>query len=157
MATQARGLLIDTSALVAHFRGEVDLRDIVRRYGGVYVSAVTVYELEYGARRAGRTSDLAAFEEAFQLEVIPLGRVEAERAAALNAELAEQGRRIGDRDALIAATALSHHLDLVTRNVQEFRRVPNLPVVVPQTGATGGQEAVEGRRGQAQGRRGRRR
>lgn len=133
MEPKARGLLIDTSALVAHFRGQARLDGVVGRYTVVYISAVTVYELEYGALRAGRASDLADFEAGFALEVIPLGKGEAVRAAELNAGLAAQGRRIGDRDALIAATALCHGLDLLTLNVAEFSRVLGLKVIAPDT------------------------
>lgn len=129
MEASSRGLLIDTSALVAHFRGQARIEGVVGRYPAVYVSAVTVYDLEYGALRSGRASDLQAFETRFHLEVIPLGRVEAARAAAINAGLAALGRRIGDRDALIAGTALAHGLDVLTLNVAEFRRVPDLRVV----------------------------
>jgi len=131
MGPESRGLLIDTSALVAHFRGQARIDGIVGRYPAVYVSAVTVYELEYGALRVGRASDLADLEAGFAMEVVPLGREEALRAAELNAALASQGRRIGDRDALIAGTALCHGLDLLTLNVGEFGRVLGLRVVAP--------------------------
>ncbi len=127
MEPQARGLLVDTSALIAHLRGQVRIDGVVGRYPAAYVSAVTFYELEYGARRAGRASDLAAFG----FEVIPLGLAEAVRAAELNAGLAARGLRIGDRDALIAGTALCHGLDVLTLNVAEFERVPGLKVVIP--------------------------
>jgi len=127
----SRGLLIDTSALVAHFRGRAGIDRVVSQYVSAFVSAVTVYELEYGARRSGRASDLRAFEDAFGTDVIPVGRDEAARAAEVNAALAGQGKRIGDRDALIAATALVHHLDLLTLNTEEFRRVPGLRVLEP--------------------------
>lgn len=42
MGSQARGLLFDTSALVAHFQGQVRIGEIVGRYQSVYVSAVTM-------------------------------------------------------------------------------------------------------------------
>ncbi len=124
-----RRALIDTSALVLHFRGRVDLRPLLDRYDTLFVSAVTVYEMEYGARRAGRFTDWEAFHWEFLLEVLPLGEAEARRAAALQAELARQNARIGERDALIAGTALVHRLPLITANIKEFRRVPGLVVV----------------------------
>lgn len=40
--------------------------------------------------------------------------------------LHRRGLLIPDLDLLIAATALSHHLTLVTRNARHFRRIPNL-------------------------------
>jgi tRNA(fMet)-specific endonuclease VapC len=42
------------------------------------------------------------------------------------ADLERQGRRIGDLDSLIAAHALAEERILVTNNLREFSRVPNL-------------------------------
>ncbi|BBM70831.1 type II toxin-antitoxin system VapC family toxin [Rhodothermus marinus] len=123
--------LSDTSALIAHFRRRLHLGNTLSNYRHLYVSAITVYELEYGARRIGRLSDWEVFLELFPLRVLSLGLEEARRAAALQAAPAAQNRHIGERDVLIAATALVHGLDLVTLNADEFQRVPELRVVVP--------------------------
>lgn len=40
--------------------------------------------------------------------------------------LEAEGAPIGPHDLLIAATALRHHAELVTRNIREFARVPGL-------------------------------
>lgn len=42
--------------------------------------------------------------------------------------LQENGRLIGANDLWIAATALAHHMPVVTRNTGHFRRVPGLDV-----------------------------
>ena len=131
MAQEARGLLIDTSALIAHLRGRLALQKWLQEYDSAYVSAVTLYELEYGAIRAGRTSDFAQLQQAFQPTVLAVGRAEAERAAQMNGNLARKNRQIGPRDALIAGTALEQGLELLTLNVKEFRRVPGLQVISP--------------------------
>ena len=36
-----------------------------------------------------------------------------------------KGDLIGDRDMMIAATAIAHNATLVTNNVKDFRRIPN--------------------------------
>jgi len=36
--------------------------------------------------------------------------------------------QIGDMDLLIGATALSHNLTLVTRNLKDFENIPNLSI-----------------------------
>ena len=46
----------------------------------------------------------------------------------LGADLEREGRPIGPNDLLIAATALTHSLTLVTHNTSEFSRVPGLKV-----------------------------
>ncbi|MCX8104012.1 MAG: type II toxin-antitoxin system VapC family toxin [Candidatus Bipolaricaulota bacterium] len=131
MAQTARGVLIDTSALIAHLRGRLSLQELLRDYESIYVSAITLYELEYGAIRAGRASDFAQLARVLQPAVLAVGRLEAERAAHLNGKLARKNRQIGPRDALIAGTALQWGLDLLTLNASEFQRVPNLNVIVP--------------------------
>jgi hypothetical protein len=42
--------------------------------------------------------------------------------------LYQEGQLISDADILIAATALKHHLVLVTENVNHFRRIPGLSI-----------------------------
>jgi predicted nucleic acid-binding protein len=44
-------------------------------------------------------------------------------------ELRGRGDLIGSHDLWIAATAIVHGLPLVTGNLDEFRRVPNLEVI----------------------------
>ena len=47
----------------------------------------------------------------------------------ISRRLRQLGRRIGDNDLWIACTALHSELELVTRDAEHFRRVPNLHVV----------------------------
>lgn len=126
MAQAGRRALIDTSVLIAHFRGRLFLHSLARSYDDLYVSAITLYELEYGASRAGRASDFARFELDFHPTVLAVGRAEAGLAAHLNGALARSNQHIGPRDALIAGTALRHNLELLTLNTAEFSRVPGL-------------------------------
>ena len=42
--------------------------------------------------------------------------------------LYQAGQLISDADILIAATALKHHLVMVTENVNHFRRIPGLAI-----------------------------
>ncbi len=129
MAQATRGILIDTSVLIAHLRGRLALQQLLRGYEEVYVSAITLYELEYGAIKAGRASDFAQLQQAFRPTLLAVGRAEAEQAAQVNGALARKNQQIGPRDALIAGTALQWDLELLTLNVDEFQRVPGLSVV----------------------------
>ena len=129
MAEENRGVLIDTSILIAHLRGRLSLQELVQDYDRVYISVVTLYELEYGAARAGRISDFHRFQPLIQPIVLPLTYADAERSARMNGALARKNQQIGPNDALIAGTALQHGLALLTLNVREFSRVSNLNVV----------------------------
>ena len=123
-----RGVLIDASVLIDHFRKPKSTFTTLRRawetFTSCFVSAVTVYEVELGARLASRESDLEEVLPRFK--VIPLAREEAERASEVNAALIKQNLRLSHRDALIAGTALAHDLPLLTENEEHFRRVPGL-------------------------------
>lgn len=98
------------------------------------VSAVTWYELEYGA---ARRPDLATLRRRLDLlreafpEIEDFGEEAAFHAAAVRAAL--EGLRpnaqpIGPHDVLIAGHAISLGATLVTGNVSEFQRVPGLRV-----------------------------
>jgi tRNA(fMet)-specific endonuclease VapC len=58
--------------------------------------------------------------------ILPFGTTEAEQASQIRAVLKTQGQPIGAYDVLIAATALQHHLLMITANLREFDRVPGL-------------------------------
>lgn len=105
----------------------------VRRYRPreLQVSSVTVYELEYGARRLpdraaefGRV--IAAFLE--NVRILPFDEPAAVQAAIVRAALAARGTPIGAHDTMIAGQALAGAATLVTGNVREFGRVPGLRV-----------------------------
>ncbi len=90
-----------------------------------FISVVTLMELEIGVLRVERrdTAQGALLRTwldrrvvpAFSGRVLPIGEVEALRCARLHVP-----DRCPERDALIAATALTHGLTLVTRNVADF-------------------------------------
>jgi len=63
------------------------------------------------------------------LNVLPLDRAAAERAADVRRKLERGGRPIGMGDSLIAGIALVHGLPLLTRNRSHFERVENLKLV----------------------------
>lgn len=52
----------------------------------------------------------------------------AERYGEIRARLQRAGRLIGANDLLIAATPLANDLTLITHNIDEFKRVEDLPV-----------------------------
>ncbi|MBK7977434.1 MAG: type II toxin-antitoxin system VapC family toxin [Deltaproteobacteria bacterium] len=61
-----------------------------------------------------------------RLPVLPVDVAVASRYGAIRSDLARVGRTVADLDLLIAATALTHGLAVVTRNVRHFGRIPKI-------------------------------
>lgn len=122
--------LLDTNAVSAALKGHpaLDRRLGALSTGQWCISAITRSELRYGvARRPGATR-LAQVIEAFlnTARTAPWDARAADRHGELRAELAAQGRRIGDFDEMIAAHAMALDATLVTDNMRHFARVPGL-------------------------------
>jgi tRNA(fMet)-specific endonuclease VapC len=114
--------LLDTDVLVDALRGRGSARDRLAEASpdDFRVSSVAVAELAYGARlaREPARADLAWRALLEPLEVVPFDAAAAERHAELR--LALRASPIGERDLIVAATAVAHGLVIVTRNVREF-------------------------------------
>ncbi len=98
--------------------------------GELRVSAITVFELEYGANRSGRYETLMTIIQAFlrNVEILPFTVEAAHHSGKIRNELERQGKTIGAYDLLIAGHAQATNAVLVTNNVREFSRVKQLNV-----------------------------
>jgi tRNA(fMet)-specific endonuclease VapC len=90
-------------------------------------------ELEFGAEKARATLGETRFARRVadlrkQIEIEGLGAEFPRFYAMVRTSLEAAGRKIGDRDTIIAAHALSIGAVMVTANVDEFARVPGLKV-----------------------------
>lgn len=97
----------------------------------VAVSVITILELRQGANKSQRPEiNHAALDDFLEpMAVLPFEEPDALAAAHIRAHLERLGRPIGDFDSLIAAQALARDLIVVTNNVEEFQRVPDLRIV----------------------------
>jgi tRNA(fMet)-specific endonuclease VapC len=129
------GKVIDSSVLVAAERGQLDLQAALadHRDEAFAMSAVTASELLHGVHRvaAARRAGAEAFVESLlqHLPVLPFDLLAARVHARLWATLLSKGQAVGERDLLIAATALAHGHAVVTRDERSFPRIPGLAVV----------------------------
>ncbi len=93
------------------------------------MSSVTVMEIEYGIQWNTKRGKLLApvLQRLFDsITLLPYGIEDARATASLRAALKKRGRPIGPFDLMIAGTALSRGLILVTSNTSEFRHVGGL-------------------------------
>jgi len=81
--------------------------------GGISISLLTVGEIYEGIYYGYHPEE---------------GTIRFQRFACIRGELRRTGNIIGDFDILIGATALQHKLTLVTRNLRDYNRIPNLDI-----------------------------
>jgi tRNA(fMet)-specific endonuclease VapC len=104
-----------------HFRNNVDAR--------LGTSVVVLAELYFGSERVGSPKLRLRIETAIALiDVLPLEEPFAEHYAQIRSHLERHGTPISGNDLFIAAHARSLGATLVTDNIREFSRVPDLRV-----------------------------
>lgn len=96
--------------------------------GEIAISSITVAELQFGVSNSQKQQQN---QTAFDLFLAPLEIVDFDVRAArvygrIRTHLTKQGTPIGAYDMLIAAHAQSLDVTLVTNNLREFSRIPNL-------------------------------
>jgi predicted nucleic acid-binding protein len=117
-------LLLDTSFLV-EFEDELAHQKIGPARGVLTArrrETVAISIISFGEFAEGFTDPRALVEFLAPFRVVTLSRAIAWRTAALQSSLS---RRLGENDAWIAATALSHEATLIGRE-RAFERVPRL-------------------------------
>ena len=125
-------VVLDTSVCVEILRGNPRAIATLatRSPDDVALSSMTCAELRYGALRARlrqrALSRLESFISAF--EILPFDEQAAIHHAEVREALASRGLTIGERDLVIAATALAHGAAVATGNLREFARVPGLTI-----------------------------
>ena len=125
--------LLDTCVLSDFVKGEQNTLNQLKSISptDLFISSLTVMEIKYGlAINPAKAIKIQPLIETFLISftVLNFTSQEAEKAAEIRSILKIAGSPIGSYDVLIAATALSHNLMIVTSNVREFQRVPNLQI-----------------------------
>lgn len=124
--------LLDTSIvseLVRHPQGAVAHTISSVGEEAVCTSIIVSGELHFGARKSGSERLRHNLEAVLSaLVVLPLEAPADEHYARLRDHLRRAGTPSGPNDMLIAAQALALDLTVVTANVAEFSRVPDLRV-----------------------------
>lgn len=121
--------LLDTNAVSDLLRdSNSKLAKRVKRESAnvIAISAVVSHELFYGAYNSGRPAQNVGVVDALQFAVLEFDKEDARQSGAIRAFLASRGTPIGPYDVLIAGQAIARNMILITRNIDEFGRVPGL-------------------------------
>ena len=97
---------------------------------GICISAITLAELQHGVEKSmnPEKNSMALLQFLSILDILPFDDLAAVEYGKICAYLQERGTPIGTMDMLIAAHAKIENLIIVTNNVREFERVPDLKI-----------------------------
>ena len=96
----------------------------------IYVSSITIAELEYGVAKSQfpEKNKVALIEFLSIFNILPFDDTDAVEFGMIKTDLEKKGGMIGPMDLLIAGQAKSKKLILVTNNIKEFERVEGLKI-----------------------------
>ncbi len=125
--------MLDTNICIYVLKNHSDeLRHKFKAIKDICISSITYGELCFGIENGNsnlkeeRWRQLEIFTQ--RLLIDPLDENAGKHYGSIRAQLKKDGTPIGNNDLLIAAHARSINAVLVTNNVREFNRVPNLLV-----------------------------
>jgi len=112
--------ILDTNVLIRYLRKMTGYRDLLRAVelkGWTYISAMTRLEIVRGMQELERHETFNLLDS---LDTIPMNTEVADMAGHLIRSWRGRGINLSDADAVIAASALSRGLALVTTNPKHF-------------------------------------
>jgi tRNA(fMet)-specific endonuclease VapC len=130
--------LIDSHVVIDHLADVPEASQLLSKLAtdGIAISIITYMEAFQGVTRSPHPEEAYAKFRAFikSIPILPLSIAVAERCARLREILRTQNKRVNSRalDLLIAATALEYNLTLVTKNTDDFKDIPDLPLSQPR-------------------------
>lgn len=127
--------LLDTNiciALIHRPEDELKKKLLSMQPENFVVCSIVKAEMKFGARNSQRVAENLRQLDAFfsPFESLPFDDKASDFYGIHRALLSKSGKPIGGNDLMIAAIALSRDVTVVTRNVNEFSRVPGLRVEV---------------------------
>lgn len=125
--------LLDTNTCIRYLNGTSDnIRNKFELYHStdLYLCSVVKAELLFGAYKSGNPEkNLNKVNQFFEPFIsLPFEDNSAVFYGKIRSALEKKGTPIGPNDLLISSIALSYNLTLVTHNIREFSRVPELSI-----------------------------
>lgn len=126
-------VILDTDTISFFFRGNSEVikkvAEYLTEYRYINISVVTYYEILNGLLYKDAKKQLQQFIKFAEYnKILPLNVEAAKKSAKLYAELRKIGKTISHNDVLIAGTAITNNLLLVTNNTEHFSRINELKI-----------------------------
>jgi tRNA(fMet)-specific endonuclease VapC len=130
MRPAGSGILLDTSIVIDHFRGDSRIHQALESAVALYLPTIVLGELYYGAfRSAHREKQIEQVRHFLRAAiVIGIDAKTSETYGHIRSELSQAGLPIPENDIWIAALALQHRLPLATRD-QHFGRIAGIEIL----------------------------
>jgi predicted nucleic acid-binding protein len=118
-------LLCDTNILIEVYRRDTHIRNELEKIGyeNIAISDITRAELFYGALNKIELQKLS--KDLDVLFILPIEKEISEMAVNLVKQFC-LSHKLDIEDALIAATAIYHNIELYTLNIKDFIFIPNI-------------------------------
>jgi len=127
---ETKTILLDSSILIDHFRKLDKSKSILfklSRYYQFCISTITVFELKVGLKTEQQKKDYRILVK--EMEILPIDELCVENAVTVYHQLKKQNKLIELADLLIAATAISNSLPLLTLNIKHFENVSQIKLI----------------------------
>ena len=132
-------ILLDTTACIDYLNGSEEIKEILSTMEElVYITSITVYEVNIGLERTKRKISTKRYNELYKIwtefisgmEIFSLGFKEAEKSAEIYDILESNGVRIDDNDILIIGIMLSNGINkILTKNVKHFEKIKGIEIL----------------------------
>ncbi|MCI5143988.1 MAG: type II toxin-antitoxin system VapC family toxin [Candidatus Electrothrix sp. AR3] len=122
--------LLDTDTIIYNLKGHPTVQENLRQHykDPLCLSVISLMELYYGVYKSEKVESNLAKVKTIEssLTLIRAGEEVVELFGMLKSQQEAKGQRVDDFDLVIASTALSHNLILVTNNTRHFQRIEGL-------------------------------
>lgn len=127
--------LVDSDWIVDYLKGREEAVDLLHglAHQGLSISVISYGEvlegIYHGTQPVRHERDFRSILR--WVDRVLLNKRIFEHVARTRGDLRKQGQIIGDLDLLIGLTAVEYRLELITRNVRHYARIPGLEIYRP--------------------------
>jgi len=121
-------IMIDTDVLIWYMRGNVKAKKVIDKQNGFFISVITYMELVQGMRNKNELMLLRAALRKWEAKILYIDETISAKAMFLF-EQHYLSSSLFLADALIAATAMSNGVKLLTANVKHYKILKNIELV----------------------------